>query len=92
MAFRCIQLRLAALGPIHFAPENGVYVYSRYDDTKTVLILLNKSARKQSLKMDRFAEVTGNHVKATDILTGNSMRLENMLTVPAKTGLILELE
>jgi hypothetical protein len=37
----------------HYIPENNVYVYFRYTDNKTVMILMNNK-RDQTIKTARF--------------------------------------
>jgi hypothetical protein len=39
----------------HYIPENNVYVYFRYTDNKTVMVLMNNSNEK-TIKTARFQE------------------------------------
>lgn len=74
----------------HFLPENNVYVYFRYTDDKTVMVVLNNNPEKQTVKTDRFREI----LKATsgrDILSGNTVGLATEFTVDGKTPLVIEL-
>lgn len=77
---------------IHYAPENGVYVFGRYNNEKTVMVLLNKTKKKTSLKTERFNELIGQYKKGTDVISGSRIDLRKKIKVPAKTGLILELQ
>jgi neopullulanase len=76
---------------IHYAPEDGVYVYGRYNDNKRVMILLNKSKENKTIDTERFYELMGQYNTGRDVITGNAYDLEDEITVPALTGLILEL-
>lgn len=76
---------------IHYAPEKGTYVYGRYNREKTVMVILNKNAKTESVSIERFAELTGNHTYGIDVITGERVVLDGEVTVPAKTGYILEL-
>jgi hypothetical protein len=38
----------------HYIPENNVYVYFRYTDNKTVMVLMNNSNEIQTIKTARF--------------------------------------
>lgn len=76
---------------IHYVPEDGVYVYGRYNDEHTVMVLLNKTGKKISLETERFSELTGQYTTGTDIISGKTFDLTNEITVPGLTGLILEL-
>ncbi len=77
---------------IHYAPENGVYVYGRYNDEKTVMVLLNKSNKNQSLNTERFYEIIGQYTEGKDLLSEKSYKLDEKINVPALTGLIIELK
>lgn len=77
---------------IHYAPEDGVYVYGRYNKEQRVMILLNKEDKKKSLDVGRFEELMGNFETGTDVITGTSYSLTKEITVPPLKGLILELE
>jgi len=76
---------------IHFAPQGGTYVYGRYNDEKTVMVILNKSAEVERIQGKHFEELTGNHVSGTDLITGKQMELKGEIEIPAKTTYILEL-
>jgi glycosidase len=75
-----------------FLPNDGLYVYARYNDKGTVLVLVNNNERHQvKFKKERYSEVLNNLEFAHEILTHNLIDLDS-LQVPAKTTLILELE
>ncbi|MBN1951304.1 MAG: glycoside hydrolase family 13 protein [Bacteroidales bacterium] len=76
----------------HFIPENNTYVYFRYTDTGSLMVILNASDKLQTLQMERFREGWGGYSEGKDILTGKTHTLTTELTVPAKTPLILELK
>ncbi len=77
---------------IHYAPEQGVYVYGRYNEHKRVMVLLNKTGRKVKLETGRFNELIHHFSYGTDILSGAVFELDESITVPARTGLVLELK
>jgi glycosidase len=76
----------------HFVPENGVYVYFRYNDKKKVMIILNKNDKNHHLKLERFSEILGDCTKGKDILSEKVYNLSNEIVLPASTPLILELQ
>jgi glycosidase len=76
---------------IHYAPRNGIYVYSRMKDKDSVVIILNGTARDQNLPMDRFKDIIGSHTSGRDVITSSVVDLKNTVTIPAKGELILEL-
>lgn len=76
---------------MQFAPDNGVYVYFRYDDQKTIMVVSNTSDQEQPMKMDHFAERTKGFSKGTDVVSGATQVLGDW-KVPAKATWILELK
>ncbi|MCL5030917.1 MAG: glycoside hydrolase family 13 protein [Bacteroidetes bacterium] len=77
----------------HYAPQNNdVYIYFRYNDKEKVMIVLNKNADKVSLDMNRYNEMIPNTFKAKDIISDKVMEIKNILEIPAKTAMILEIK
>ncbi|GGP01313.1 neopullulanase SusA [Cloacibacterium rupense] len=76
----------------HYLPENGVYVYFRYNEKGSVMVVLNNNEKEQTLNLKRFAESLKGVTKAKDALSGQEILLDANLTVPAKSPLILELK
>jgi neopullulanase len=76
----------------HFVPENNVYVYFRYDDNDTLMIVLNNNEESEVLNLSRFDEVTGDFSKGVNIMSEKVFILDKELLLPAKTALILELK
>lgn len=76
----------------HYLPENGVYVYFRYNEKGSVMVVLNNNEKEQTLNLKRFAESLKGVTKAKDAVSGQEILLDANLTVPAKSPLILELK
>ena len=76
----------------HYVPENNVYVYFRYNDAKSVMVVINNSAKTQTFKTARFEESIGNYTSGKDILEGKTVTLKNDMTLEPKSVLILELK
>jgi neopullulanase len=77
---------------LHFAPENGVYVYFRYTDQQKIMVVLNKNAEAVQLPASTYAEILGNSRTGRNVLTGQQVSLTETLTAPASSPLILEIE
>lgn len=75
----------------HYAPENGTYVYFRYNAEKTVMVILNKNKEDITLDTRRFNEIIKDFSTGKDVITEKNYNL-NELIIPAKTSLILELD
>lgn len=76
----------------HFAPVDGIYVYFRYLDTKTVMVVLNKNKQEKTLALQRFKSLLEGKSNARNVLANKKITLGESLTLPAKSSLVLELE
>jgi len=76
---------------IHFAPENGYYVYFRYNDDKVVMVVLNKNNGTIIVKPDRYAEIIKGYKSAKNIMSQEIIDISKEIIVPAKSAIILEL-
>ena len=75
----------------HYVPENNVYVYFRYTDNKSVMVILNNSSKTQTIKANRFQESIQNYTAGKEVLTGRTIDLKNDINIESKSVLILEL-
>jgi glycosidase len=75
-----------------FIPQDGLYVYFRYDNDKTIMVVANNNLTDKELKTDRFAEAIKDKTRGTEITTGRDLILNERITVPAKTVMIIELK
>jgi glycosidase len=76
---------------MHFMPENGVYVYFRYDSLKTIMVIMNGNPEKVSLATDRFAERLAGFTRAKNVVTGKVFYELESINIPKNTTLVLEL-
>jgi glycosidase len=77
---------------MQFIPQNGVYVYFRYDAGQTIMCVMNTNNNSSTINLDRFAERTGGFTKAYDAATGVTFNLEPTLTVGPDYLLLMELK
>ncbi len=77
---------------MQYLPENNVYVYFRYNEKESVMVVINNSNDNQKLKTNRFAESIGNHLGGKDIFSGKMVDFTNDISIEAKSVLILELK
>lgn len=75
----------------HFMVNQGVYVYERSLDGKTVLILMNGSSNEVNLPLERYAEVLHGKSAGKDILTGKEIKLIKKIKLTPKEILVIEL-
>ena len=76
----------------HYVPENNVYVYFRYDEKETVMVIMNNNNEKQTIKTSRFQENIKNYKFGKDVLSEKSFDLKNDIEIDGKSVLILELK
>jgi glycosidase len=78
---------------MQFIPEQGIYVYFRYDAKSTVMVAFNSGDNEKELKLDdRYAERTAGFGKGKNVLTNDNVDLHKPLKIPGKTTLVIELE
>lgn len=75
-----------------YAPENDTYIYFRYNDKETIMVIVNNNETEQLLKTDRFAENLKSYTTGTDVMTGKKYDLTTSITLPKETTLILEIQ
>ncbi len=77
---------------MQFLPQNGTYVYFRYDKDKTVMVATNTTDREISLDTARFAERMNGFTSAKNVLTDTAVNDLKRIPLPAKTAVVLELQ
>ncbi|MEJ5051624.1 glycoside hydrolase family 13 protein [Chryseobacterium culicis] len=76
----------------NFVPQDGIFVYFRYNEKESVMVVINNNEKDQTLDLKRFAESLNGFTKGKDIISGKDILLQNSMNIPAKTPLIIELE
>lgn len=77
---------------MQFVPQDGVYVYFRYDNAKTVMVVVNSNDKVMSLETSRFSERTQGFKKAKDIVSGKVYDLGVAMEIPSISTLVMELQ
>ena len=75
----------------HFIPENEVYVYFRFDDKQTVMVILNNGYQPKMLETARFSEMMKGKNSAVDIISGKVFDNLEKIQLSPRSALILEL-
>lgn len=76
---------------MQFLPQDGTYVYFRYNADKTILIATNTTDKDIQLDSARFSERMAGFTTARNVMTGDVMTSLSLIRLPAKTALVLEL-
>ncbi|MFM8243764.1 MAG: cyclomaltodextrinase C-terminal domain-containing protein, partial [Crocinitomicaceae bacterium] len=53
-----------------FLPQNNVYVYFRYNENETIMVILNNSSEEQRLDPKRFSEVINKKKYGVEVISG----------------------
>lgn len=78
---------------LHFIPQDNCYVYFRYNDEKTVMVILNNhNTELRKLDTGRFSEIMKGFSSGKDIISGKNTGNLSSIEIPAKSVMILELQ
>ncbi len=77
---------------LHYLPQENVYVYFRYNDSETVMVILNNSDEPKTIAPARFSEGLKGSKTGTDIISEKEISFENQIAIPAKTSMIIEIK
>ncbi len=77
---------------LHFIPLDGIYVYFRYTNNQTVMVILNNNAKgSKKVDMSRYKEILADSKKGTNIMTGRKIKDLSTININAKSAIIIEL-
>jgi len=88
--YRKVSSAITSGKMMQFVPEDGVYVYFRYDDKQTVMVAMNTAKEKKNINISRFAERTKGFSRAKNILSGAVTDLSDFSLGTSET-VVLEL-
>ncbi|HEY8399546.1 MAG TPA: glycoside hydrolase family 13 protein [Flavihumibacter sp.] len=77
---------------MQFVPEDGVYVYFRYDGNQTVMCIMNTQNEARTIDGRRFIERTAGFKKGTDVPTGQTYDITGTIQLRPMSMLVLELQ
>lgn len=75
-----------------FLPQDGIYVYFRYTDNQTIMVIMSQSKDDKNLDTQRFAERMSGFTSAKNIMTDSSVGDLKSLKIPAMSITVLELQ
>lgn len=76
---------------MQYYPENGIYVYFKYDKDKTVMIATNSTDKEADLNTSRFSERINGFSGARNVITNETVNTIGTIQLPAKMAVVLEL-
>ena len=75
----------------HYIPQDGVYVYFRYNENESVMVLLNNTDKVKTVDGKRFKENLSGYTKGRSVMDNKTIENLQSITVPAKSPMIIEL-
>lgn len=75
-----------------FLPNDGVYVYFRYNADDTVMVVMNNRDEERTVDLQRYNEFDIVGKQAIEVPTQTTIDLGETLRVPAKTVLVLHIQ
>ena len=75
---------------MQYTPMRGIYVYFRYDDDDTVMVVFNRGDESANIDLERFNERLDAAAQGTDVITGASYDLSSELEIGPQSVLLLE--
>jgi glycosidase len=77
---------------MQYVPEDGVYVYFRYDAKQTVMCVMNTNDTTKNIETARFEERLKGFSSGRDVVTGKTVMIGSSMGVAGKTELVLEMQ
>ena len=77
---------------MHFLPEDNVYVYFRYNDSRNIMVVLNANDDQRVIDTTPFSERLVGLQTARDVLNGDVIKEIKNIRIPAWGFLVLELQ
>ncbi len=75
---------------MHYTPDDGLYVYFRYDSKETIMCIMNTAETEKQIDFAKYEERTKGFTSCKNIITGNQQG--SNFKVPAKKMLVAIME
>jgi glycosidase len=77
---------------LHFAPFDGIYVYFRFTEKATTMVVLNSNEKEILFNTKRFAEILKGKPIAINVISGQRQSIANECRVDAKSATVFEIQ
>jgi glycosidase len=88
-AYRTSSSALKTGQMMQYIPEDGLYVYFRYDNNQTVMCVMNTDTKPRNVNFAKYIERTASFKTGKDVIAGNIVGSE--FSIPAMTMQVIEL-
>ena len=89
--FRKTSSALTTGKMMHYIPVDGLYVYFRYDETQTIMCIMNTNNAEKEIDFQKYDERTTGFSAGKNVLTDENFSLSKKTSIPAMKMWILEL-
>ena len=76
---------------MQYLPQNGLYVYFRYDQNQTVMCVMNTSDKPQEIDFTKYAERSTGFTSAKMVVGSESFKTTDKPTIGSYNMWVLEL-
>jgi len=77
----------------HYIPNDGLYVYFRYNNRESVMVVINNNPEeKKTIEGKKYSESLEGFTRGTDIISGTEIENLNSFSIPPATAMIIELK
>jgi hypothetical protein len=74
---------------MQYIPEDGLYVYFRYDNKQTIMCAMNTDNKVRNVNLSKYVERTVSYKGGKDIISGNPIGAT--FSIPAMSMQVIEL-
>ena len=71
---------------MQYVPDDGLYVYFRYDDKQTIMVVMNTAKKEKIIIPEKFSERTNGFTKMKNIFTGKITPLKDFSMDSKESG------
>jgi glycosidase len=77
----------------HFIPYDGIYVYFRYNDDESIMVIFNNNEKEsKTISRERYKESLAGYTKGHEVITGKTINDLDSIRIEPKTAMIIELK
>ncbi len=77
---------------MQYVPNNGLYVYFRYDQNQTVMCVMNTDTKERAVDFSAYDERTKGFSSGVDVLTDINLPFNAPLKIGAQSMMVMELK
>jgi neopullulanase len=77
---------------LQYIPDDGVYVYFRYDEKQTVMCVINTNEKEHQIDFTKYGQLYNDFTKASSVTSDQQFSLKSTFPLGAKQMWVMELE